>query len=127
MGKGQTGGAVAAPIFGSFMTQALKDKPPTPFRIPEGTQLVRVNSKSGLRAAPDDPEAIMEAFKPDQGPDDAYSLIGFEQATDDAYEGDDPAASGSGTRWSAENRRGPGDSWQPPAGPSPRYRSRDVW
>ncbi|MEE8309513.1 MAG: penicillin-binding protein 1A, partial [Hyphomicrobium sp.] len=50
MGKGQTGGRVAAPIFGSFMKKALADEPATPFRIPSGTKLVRINHRTGLRA-----------------------------------------------------------------------------
>lgn len=89
MGKGQTGGQVAAPIFGNFIKQALADKPAVPFRIPPGLKLVRVNLRTGLRASPNDPEAIVEAFKPGEEPDDAYSVIGFSQADEaaanDAY------------------------------------------
>ena len=51
MGKGQTGGKVAAPIFGSMMKQILKNKPAIPFRVPPGIKLVQVNLKTGLRAA----------------------------------------------------------------------------
>jgi penicillin-binding protein 1A len=93
MGKFQTGGKVAAPIFGAFMQQALADTPPTPFRVPPGIKLVRVNLRTGLRSAADDPTSIMEAFKPGEEPDDAYSVIGFTGSaaegapppTDDAY------------------------------------------
>jgi len=77
LGKGNTGGHVAAPIFGEFMKLALADTPAIPFRIPPGIKLVRVNAHTGLRAAPGDTAAIMEAFKPDEEPDDAYSVIGF--------------------------------------------------
>jgi penicillin-binding protein 1A len=77
LGKGNTGGHVAAPIFGEFMKLALSDTPAIPFRIPPGIKLVRVNAHTGLRAAPGDTAAIMEAFKPDEEPDDAYSVIGF--------------------------------------------------
>ncbi len=80
MGKGQTGGHVAAPIFGDFMKAALVNTPAAPFRIPPGIKLVRVNLRTGLRASPNDPEAIVEAFKPGEEPDDAYSVIGFSQA-----------------------------------------------
>ena len=91
MGKGMTGGNVAAPIFGEFMKEALKDKPATPFRVPPGIKLVRVNLKTGLRAGSGDSQAIMEAFKPGEEPDDAYSVIGFsdpsasEAGASDAY------------------------------------------
>ncbi|MBS0242001.1 MAG: penicillin-binding protein 1A, partial [Proteobacteria bacterium] len=77
MGKFATGGAVAAPIFGNFMKLALADKKPVPFRIPPGIKLVKVNPKTGLKANPEDADAILEAFKPNEEPDDAYSVIGF--------------------------------------------------
>jgi penicillin-binding protein 1A len=34
LGKGMTGGHVAAPVFGNFMKMALADKKAVPFRIP---------------------------------------------------------------------------------------------
>ena len=77
MGKGNTGGKLAAPVFGDFMREALADKPAAPFRIPPGIKLARVNLRTGLRAGADDPQSIMEAFKPGEEPDDAYSVIGF--------------------------------------------------
>ena len=83
MGKFQTGGKVAAPIFGAFMQQALADTPPAPFRVPPGLKLVRVNLRTGLRASADDPTSIMEAFKPGEEPDDAYSVIGFTGSGDE--------------------------------------------
>ncbi len=76
MGKGSTGGHLAAPIFKNFMKKALAGKPRVPFRIPAGLKLIRVNSKTGLRSSGG--SSILEAFKPDEGPDDAYSFIGFE-------------------------------------------------
>jgi penicillin-binding protein 1A len=77
MGKGNTGGRVAAPVFSAFMKEALADTPPAPFRIPPGIKLVRVDLRTGLRASADDAKSIMEAFKPGEEPDDAYSVIGF--------------------------------------------------
>ncbi len=76
MGKGMTGGQVAAPVFGNFMKMALADKKAVPFRIPPGIKLVRVNPRTGLRAQ-GEPDAILEAFKPNEEPDDSYSLVGF--------------------------------------------------
>ena len=40
--------------------------------------------KTGLRAAANDPDSILEAFKPDEEPDDAYAMIGITNATADA-------------------------------------------
>ena len=77
MGKAATGGQVAAPVFANFMKLALADKKAVPFRIPPGIKLVRVNHKTGLKAQPGDEDVILEAFKPTEEPDDAYSVIGF--------------------------------------------------
>ena len=77
MGKGQTGGQVAAPIFGNFMKMALADKKAVPFRIPPGIKLVRVSLRTGLRSQGGETDSVLEAFKPHEEPDDAYSIIGF--------------------------------------------------
>ena len=68
MGHGETGGSLAAPIIRDFVSEALADVPPVPFRAPPGIKLVRVNHKSGLPAGPGDKTAILEAFKPGQEP-----------------------------------------------------------
>ncbi|OAN53945.1 penicillin-binding protein [Paramagnetospirillum marisnigri] len=65
LGPKETGGSIAAPIFRDFMTEALKGKPPTPFRVPPGVRLVRVNATTGKPAMPGDPKTIYEAFKGD--------------------------------------------------------------
>ncbi len=81
MGKDATGGHIAAPIFGAFMKQALADKPATPFRIPPGIKLVRINPSTGLRTQTGDTRSVLEAFKPEEEPDDPYSIIGFTDET----------------------------------------------
>jgi penicillin-binding protein 1A len=55
--------------------------------VPPGIKFVRVDLKTGLRASADDPNTIMEAFKPNEDPDDGYSMIGFANATADASAG----------------------------------------
>ena len=52
LGKGATGGHLAAPIAKDFMKLALADKPAIPFKVPAGIKLVRVDAKSGMRAGP---------------------------------------------------------------------------
>jgi penicillin-binding protein 1A len=84
MGKGNTGGAIAAPIFGDFLKHALADTPAVPFRVPPGIKLVRVSMKTGLRASGDEPDTILESFKANEEPDDAYSVIGLASASADA-------------------------------------------
>jgi len=63
MGRGETGGGVAAPIFRDFMMEAVGDEPAIPFRIPPGVNLVRVNAQTGELAQPGDERVILEAFK----------------------------------------------------------------
>ena len=48
LGKKETGASVALPAFIAFMKDALKDKPNTPFRVPRGIQLMRVDAATGL-------------------------------------------------------------------------------
>ncbi len=78
MGRGATGGQVAAPIFTEFVKQALAEKPPVEFRVPRGLQLIPINKNTGLRTAGGTPGAILEAFKPGMAPPDSYSVIGFQ-------------------------------------------------
>ena len=81
IGRLATGGHVAAPIVRDFLKVALADKPPIPFRVPPGIKLIRVDAKTGMRAGPGDPRAILEAFKPGTAPPDNYSVIGAETAS----------------------------------------------
>ncbi|WP_137390543.1 penicillin-binding protein 1A [Rhodoligotrophos defluvii] len=76
MGRGSTGGEIAAPIFADFMKLALKDKPGIPFRIPPGVQLIPINPSNGQRAAYGDANVILEAFKPGEGPPNDTVVIG---------------------------------------------------
>ncbi|MBX3579816.1 MAG: penicillin-binding protein 1A [Rhizobiaceae bacterium] len=77
LGKGITGGGLAAPIFKEFMAEALKDQPIVDFRIPEGMKLIAINRKTGMRASEGEAGTIMEAFKPGTGPADTYWVIGM--------------------------------------------------
>ncbi|WP_421929735.1 penicillin-binding protein 1A [Neoaquamicrobium sediminum] len=88
MGKGSTGGGLAAPIFKEFMADVLKDTRPVDFRVPEGMKMIAVDRKSGMRASEGASGAIMEAFKPGTGPADSYWVIGMDdfQAAERARE-----------------------------------------
>ncbi len=88
MGKGETGGGVASPIFRDFMMMALADKPATPFRIPEGIRLIRVNANTGMRAQDGEKGVIVEAFKPGNDPPDPFSYVGYPSAFGDPAETD---------------------------------------
>jgi penicillin-binding protein 1A len=88
LGKGMTGGHVAAPVFANFMKMALADKKAVPFRIPPGLKLVRVSLRTGLRAMGGEGDTVTEAFKPFEEPDDAYSIVGFTDERGGFFTGD---------------------------------------
>ena len=80
-GNAGTGGHLAAPIARDFLKLALADKPAVPFKVPAGIKLIRVDSKTGMRAGPGDTgRTILEAFKPGTAPPDNYSVIGVADA-----------------------------------------------
>ena len=78
MGRGSTGGALAAPVFNDFMQAALEGTRPADFRVPDGMKLIAINRKTGMQAYEGEGDVIMEAFKPGTGPSDVYSVIGLE-------------------------------------------------
>ena len=74
LGNAATAGQYAAPVFRDFMQMALKDKPATPFRVPPGIKLIRVNASTGMRTGQGEGGGtILEAFKPGTTPPDTYS------------------------------------------------------
>jgi penicillin-binding protein 1A len=75
LGEGEQGATAAAPIFREFMRAALKDKPATPFRIPPGIRLVRVNAETGLPARAGERNVILEAFKPGTVPTERSNVV----------------------------------------------------
>src|SRR4051794_30718409 len=79
LGRGMTGGHLAAPIAKDFLKLALADKPAIPFKVPAGIKLIRVEAKSGMRSGPSEGRGtILEAFKPGTAPPDNYAAIGVE-------------------------------------------------
>jgi len=81
MGRGRTGGELAAPIVADFMQLALRDKPATPFRVPRAIELIPIDAKSGKRAIFGQDGVILEAFKPGDEPPDATKIIGEQTVT----------------------------------------------
>ncbi|HZH52307.1 MAG TPA: penicillin-binding protein 1A [Microvirga sp.] len=74
LGNAATAGQYAAPVFRDFMQMALKDKPATPFRVPPGIKLIRVNASTGTRAGQGEGgNVILEAFKPGTTPPESYA------------------------------------------------------
>jgi penicillin-binding protein 1A len=94
LGRGATGGHIAAPIVRDFMKVALAEKPAVPFRVPPGIKLIRIDARTGMRAGPGaQGKMILEAFKPGTAPPDSYSIIGVSDTFDgrapydDRYDG----------------------------------------
>lgn len=63
LGRTETGGRSAAPIWKSFMEATLKDAPVQDFPVPRDIILVNVDKKSGQRARPGDSGSMIEAFR----------------------------------------------------------------
>ncbi len=63
LGRRESGGKVAAPIFREFMRGALAETPAVPFRVPDGIRFVRVDGQTGLAAQPGDQNIVVEAFR----------------------------------------------------------------
>ena len=71
LGPKEQGATVSAPIFRDFMKEALKDAPPTPFRVAPGIEEIPVDWKSSNPVPPGTPGAVMEAFKAGTTPGEA--------------------------------------------------------
>ncbi|MGE4371518.1 MAG: penicillin-binding protein 1A [Xanthobacter sp.] len=89
MGRGSTGGVLAAPVVRDFMKDALEDRPAIPFRVPPGIKLVRIDRKSGQRADKGG-NTILEGFKPGTAPPDSYSVSDFSGGSSDMPETSQP-------------------------------------
>jgi penicillin-binding protein 1A len=68
LGGQEQGASAALPIFVQFMTAALENQPATPFRVPAGVRLVRVDAETGLLAGANTQLAILEAYMPGTEP-----------------------------------------------------------
>ena len=75
LGPKEQGATVAAPIFRDFMKEALKDAPPTPFRVAPGIEEVAIDWKSGSPVPPGTPGAITEAYKAGTAPGEANAPV----------------------------------------------------
>ncbi len=72
LGGAVTAAQFAAPVFRDFMKMALADKPATPFRVPAGIKLVKIDAASGNKTEGDG--GIVEAFKPGTAPGETGNI-----------------------------------------------------
>lgn len=68
LGNRAYGSNVPLPIWINFMRQVLEDYPPVPLDQPEGLVSVRIDPESGLKAPPEQDNAIFELFREDHIP-----------------------------------------------------------
>jgi penicillin-binding protein 1A len=62
LGKGETGGRAALPIWMDFMKVALERNPERDFEVPEQIVFARIDPRSGLLAPPGSPGGYFQAF-----------------------------------------------------------------
>ncbi len=68
LGRSEQAATVALPIWLKYMEKVLQNRPESTMPQPDGIVTVRINPETGLRANPDDPEAIFEVFKEETVP-----------------------------------------------------------
>ena len=98
MGAGEAGASVALPAFVDFMREAHKKRPAADFPVPAGLVRVQIDPATGLRAYPDQQDAIEEIFLAGTEPkEEAKPDAGAEAA--DAGAGAAPADADAGDLW----------------------------
>jgi penicillin-binding protein 1A len=62
LGRGETGGRAALPIWIDFMEVALRDRPARNFEVPSGIVFARIDTKTGLLASAQSETSVFQAF-----------------------------------------------------------------
>ena len=71
LGKGETGGAAACPVWVGFMKRVMANKPVQVFPVPEGIVFAKIDPATGRLAGPATQNALFECFKDGTLPTDA--------------------------------------------------------
>ena len=79
LGRGETGGRTALPVWIDFMRPALEGVPENPLVPPASIVRILINSETGKPTTPDDPQAMEEYFI--QGTETPQNLPGIEGET----------------------------------------------
>jgi len=87
LGKEETGGRAAVPIWLEFMQQATDKMPIDDFAVPQGIVFVNIDRDTGLRAAPGDSELLLECFRRGSEPQQVVQRVQG-PAPDDFFRGD---------------------------------------
>lgn len=75
LGRKETGGRAALPMWISFMQDALKGKPEKPLVQPGGMVTIKIDPDTGLALAPGQPGGIFETFRKELVPEVAQGTI----------------------------------------------------
>ena len=87
LGKLETGGTAALPIWIRYMATALKGTPDLPYSVPEGIMQVKINSYSGTHVYEDE-DGIYEYFYKENPPPATYVDLTPLEELPDAYNSD---------------------------------------
>ena len=87
LGKEETGGRAAVPIWLEFMQGATETTPVTDFEVPEGIVFINIDGKTGLRAAPGDGDLMLECFRKGSEPQQIVQRASGPEP-DDFFRGD---------------------------------------
>jgi len=68
LGKGETGGKAALPMWMYFMQEVLKDVPEQTFPLPSGLTIARMDPGTGMLASPGSVNAVFEVFPSERTP-----------------------------------------------------------
>jgi penicillin-binding protein 1A len=94
MGAGEAGATAALPAFVDFMREAHKKRPAADFPVPAGIVRVMIDPATGLRAYPDQKDAIEEVFLAGTEPKETASPDAGAPGAADAGAGGEPLDSG---------------------------------
>jgi len=86
LGKFETGSRAASPIWVTFTSDILKNKPVNVFTVPENVVFAKIDPKTGLLAKPGDENAVFEAFKEGTAPTETTEESA--PTEDDFFKGD---------------------------------------
>ena len=96
LGKLETGGHAAAPIWTKFMEDALGDRPVVDFPVPEDVTFAQIDRASGLRARPDGGgDVVMEVFVKGSEPAQYAAAPELEGEVAPAAASEEPPADGA--------------------------------
>ena len=87
LGKEETGGRAAVPIWLEFMQEATDKMPISDFAVPQGIVFVNIDEKTGLRAASGDGELMLECFRRGSEPQQVVQRVQG-PVPDDFFRGD---------------------------------------